>query len=97
MTSRGKTSTTKSLSDSGRCACCGAVTDCPLVDELEGVGFCSNRCYSAWHGRIDDYIRAAKLTRHGFERPPADRLEAARQRDGWLGVWNELNRMGDER
>jgi hypothetical protein len=48
------------------CTCCGAWHVRSWYSGEEGT-FCSERCYQAWFGRLDDYLKAARSGRHYFE------------------------------
>lgn len=45
------------------CGCCGAT----LPDGR--LYTCNDRCEAAQNGRIDEYVKAASLSRYGFEHP----------------------------
>lgn len=60
MTAPKRTLTMKSPSET-KCACCGAVGDCPIVNN--GLAFCKLTCESAYYGRINEWLDRAKLER----------------------------------
>lgn len=68
---------TKSPSDF-LCSCCGG----PLPEGRQYT--CNARCEAAYNGLIDEYVQAAKLHRHGFERGPYDRTDPVNERDPWF-------------